>query len=281
MTGDEGVSNGLAFGGVRSALERLVYHPLFERVILAVIILNAITLGLETSESVMAQAGTLLEVLDHIMIAIFVAELAMRMIALGRRFWTDPWCLFDFAVVAITLVPATGNLSILRALRILRAMRLISAVPSVKRVVSSLLTAIPSMSAVIFLLLLINYIFAVMTTTMFGDKFPEMFGSIGASFYTLFQVMTLEGWSGDVVRPVMKAFPWAWAVFVPYIVVVTFAVLNLFIGIIVDAMNTNAQAEAERVIEVTEGEYHHLLSEIRSLRSEVRQMQSSDENSSA
>ena len=204
------MSNGLAFGGVRSALERLVYHPLFERVILAVIILNAITLGLETSESVMAQAGTLLEVLDHIMIAIFVAELAMRMIALGRRFWTDPWCLFDFAVVAITLVPATGNLSILRALRILRAMRLISAVPSVKRVVSSLLTAIPSMSAVIFLLLLINYIFAVMTTTMFGGKFPEMFGSIGASFYTLFQVMTLEGWSGDVVRPVMKAFPWAW-----------------------------------------------------------------------
>lgn len=281
MTGDEGVSNELAFGGARSALERLVYHPLFERVILGVIILNAITLGLETSKSVMTQAGTLLEVLDHIMIAIFVAELAMRMIALGRRFWTDPWCLFDFAVVAITLVPATGNLSILRALRILRAMRLISAVPSVRRVVSSLLTAIPSMSAVIFLLLLINYIFAVMTTTMFGDKFPEMFGSIGASFYTLFQVMTLEGWSGDVVRPVMNAFPWAWAVFVPYIVVVTFAVLNLFIGIIVDAMNTNAQAEAERVIEVTEGEYHHLLSEIRALRGEVRELQSSDEKSSA
>lgn len=281
MTGDEGVSNRLVFGGVRSALERLVYHPVFERVILGVIILNAITLGLETSKSVMARSGTLLEVLDHIMIAIFVAELAMRIVALGRRFWTDPWCLFDFAVVAITLVPATGNLSILRALRILRAMRLISAVPSVRRVVSSLLTAIPSMSAVIFLLLLINYIFAVMTTSMFGEKFPEMFGSIGASFYTLFQIMTLEGWSGDVVRPVMNAYPWAWAVFVPYIVVVTFAVLNLFIGIIVDAMNTNAQAEAERVIEVTEGEYHHLLSEIRALRGEVRQLQSSDEKSSA
>lgn len=256
--------------GLRATVDRFVRHPWFEKFILGVIVLNAITLGLETSKTAMAHVGGLLEFLDHVMLTIFVVELLLKMYAFGARFWRDPWCIFDFLIVAVTLMPATGNLSVFRALRILRAARLISAVPSVKRVVISLLTAIPSMGAVIFLLMLINYIFAVMITKMFGEAFPEMFGSLGASFYTLFQIMTLEGWSGDVVRPVMKKFPWAWAVFVPYIVLVTFAVLNLFIGIIVDAMQSSAKAEAERVIEVTESEYHMLLAEVRALREDVK-----------
>ena len=272
MSGDRALSDPSVIGRARSTLERIVRNPLFERAILFVIILNAVTLGLETSKTAMASIGGALHALDDLIITIFVVELLMRMIVFGRRFWTDPWCLFDFAVVAITLIPATGNLSIFRALRILRAMRLISAVPSVRRVVASLLSAIPSMGAVIFLLMLINYVFAVMCTKMFGEAFPEMFGTLGASFYTLFQIMTLEGWSGDVVRPVMKQFYWAWAVFVPYIVIVTFAVLNLFIGIIVDAMQHKAEAETDRVIEVTESEYRHLLTELRELRADVREI---------
>jgi voltage-gated sodium channel len=253
-------------------LEALVTNPVFERIILTVIVVNAITLGLETSKSVMASYGTVLQTIDTVILWIFVAELVAKMIAFGSRFWRDPWCIFDFVIVAITLVPATGNLSVFRSLRILRALRLISALPSVRRVVTSLLSAIPSMGAVIFLLMLINYIFAVMSTKMFGDAFPEMFGTIGASFYTLFQIMTLEGWSGDVVRPVMRVFPWAWAVFVPYIVVVTFAVLNLFIGIIVDAMQQRTDAASERIIEVTESEYARLMSELRSLRQDVQNL---------
>lgn len=253
-------------------LARIINHPYFERTILAVIVINAITLGLETSKSLMAVYGGLLQTIDTIIMVIFVVEIVARMIVFGARFWRDPWSIFDFVIVLITLVPATGNLSIFRALRILRAMRLISAIPSVRRVVTSLLSAIPSMSAVIFLLLLINYIFAVMSTKLFGASFPEMFGTIGASFYTLFQIMTLEGWSGDVVRPVMKVYPFAWAIFVPYIVVVTFAVLNLFIGIIVDAMQQKAEAESERVIEVTETEYARLMTELRALRDDVQQL---------
>ena len=252
------------------ALGRLVTHPWFERFIIAVIVANAITLGLETSKTVMATYGELLHWLDKIMLSIFVAEVIARMIVFKGRFWRDPWSLFDFMVVAITLIPATGNLSVLRALRILRALRLISAVPSVKRVVSSLLSAVPGMGSIILLLALINYIFAVLTTKLYGDSFPEMFGTIGASLYTLFQVMTLEGWSGDVVRPVMAQYPYAWAVFLPYIIVVTFAVLNLFIGIVVDAMQQQSAEAKEEVIEVTRREYDVLIAEIRSLREEVR-----------
>ena len=256
--------------GDASPLARLVMHPWFERFIIAVIVVNAITLGLETSKTVMARYGDLLLIADQIMMGIFVAEVSARMFVFRGRFWRDPWSIFDFLVVAITLIPATGNLSVLRALRILRALRLISAVPSVRRVVASLLTAIPGMGSIVLLLLLINYVFAVLTTKLYGDSFPEMFGTIGASLYTLFQIMTLEGWSGDVVRPVMAKYPYAWAVFLPYIIIVTFAVLNLFIGIVVDAMQQQSDEAKEEVIKVTEREYDLLVAEIRSLREEVR-----------
>lgn len=255
-----------------SPLARLVRHPWFERFIIAVIVVNAITLGLETSKTVMARFGDVLHFADRVMLAIFVAEIAARMIVFKGKFWRDPWSLFDLTVVAVTLIPATGNLSVLRALRILRALRLISAIPSVRRVVASLLSAVPAMGSIILLLLLINYIFAVLTTKLYGDAFPEMFGTIGASLYTLFQIMTLEGWSGDVVRPVMAKFPYAWIVFLPYIVVVTFAVLNLFIGIVVDAMQQQSKEVREDVIEASEREYDLVLSEIRALRAEIRDL---------
>lgn len=261
-------------GNTPSGLAKIVTAQWFERFIIGVIVVNAITLGLETSATVMARFGGLLTVIDTIIMGIFVVEITARMIVFKGRFWRDPWSLFDFIVVAITLVPATGNLSVLRALRILRVLRLASALPSVRRVVAGLLTAIPGMGAIVLLLVLINYIFAVLTTKLYGATFPEMFGSIGASLYTLFQVMTLEGWSGDVVRPVMTVHPYAWAVFVPYIVVVTFAVLNLFIGIVVDAMQHQGDEMREKLVEVTEREYDQLMREIKEMRSELRDLRS-------
>jgi voltage-gated sodium channel len=255
-----------------SLLARLVTHRWFERFIIGVIVVNAITLGLETSKAVMARYGDVLHFADRLMMGIFVAEIAARMIVFKGKFWRDPWSLFDLVVVGVTLIPATGNLSVLRALRILRALRLISAIPSVRRVVGSLLSAIPAMGSIVLLLLLINYVFAVLTTKLYGEAFPEMFGTIGASLYTLFQIMTLEGWSGDVVRPVMAKFSYAWAVFLPYIVVVTFAVLNLFIGIVVDAMQQQSNEARDDMIEATEREYDLVLAEIRALRAEIREL---------
>ena len=191
----------------------------------------------------MASHGAWLVAIDRMLLAIFVVELTARMVVFGSAFWRDPWSIFDFLVVAIALLPASGDLAVLRALRILRALRLITAIPSIRRVVASLLSAIPSMGSIIALLLLINYVFAVMATKLFGADFEEKFGTLGASFFTFFQIMTLEGWSGEIVRPVMAKYPWAWIFFVPYIVLATFMVLNLFIGIIVDAIQHQAATD--------------------------------------
>ncbi|MGI9522458.1 MAG: ion transporter [Hyphomicrobiaceae bacterium] len=258
---------------IRSRLRDILQHSNCERFIVSILVLNAITLGLETSSSIMeSRFGEILQILDVLFLTIFVLEIFARIFAHGNAFWRDPWSIFDFSVVAITLVPATGNLSILRALRIIRALRLVSAIPSVRRVVGSLLAAIPSMGSVILLLLLVNYIFAVMGTKLFEEDFPRHFGTIGASFFTFFQIMTLEGWAEEIVRPVMEKYPWAWIVFVPYIIFVVFAVLNLFIGIIVDAMQHQSDDARDAVIEVAGGDHKELMFEVRALRQEIQSM---------
>lgn len=272
MTSDHPATIIASDTGIRSRLLGIVTHPYFERFIVAVIVLNAITIGLGTSKQVMAVIGPMVKLVNYVILVIFVIEIIARMIAHGAAFWRDPWSIFDFAVVAITLVPATGNLSILRALRIIRVLRLVSAIPSIRRVVGGLLSAIPSMGSVILLLLLVNYIFSVMGTKLFAADFPEQFGTIGASFFTFFQIMTLEGWSGEIVRPVMRKYPWAWILFIPYIIFVVFAILNLFIGIIVDAMQNQTDDAIETLIENEETEHRELMAEVGALRREIEAM---------
>ncbi len=230
---------------MRSALSRIVEHPLFQRSIIALIAVNAVTLGLETSPSVMAEAGSILRVVDRAILAVFVVEIAMRLVARGAGFFRDPWSVFDFAVVAVALAPASEALSVLRALRILRALRLISAVPRMRQVVQGLLGAIPGIGAIIALLLLVFYVSAVISTKLFASAFPQWFGDIGASMFSLFQIMTLESWSMGIVRPVMEEFPYAWVFFVPFILIATFTILNLFIAVVVGAMQAEHDAEAQ------------------------------------
>jgi len=262
-------------------LQKYLESRQFQRGITALIVVNAGTLGLETSVVAMEAAGTLLIMLDHILLSIFVLEIAAKLLVYRARFHKDPWNIFDFIVIGIALVPATGNLSVLRALRILRVLRLVSAVPSMRRVVSALLHAIPGMGSIIALLALIYYVFAVMATNLFGMAFPDWFGTVGASAYTLFQVMTLESWSMGIVRPVMEVFPLAWGFFLPFILVTTFTVLNLFIGIVVDAMQSQheAEREAERAAEAEvaergQNERAEILTEIRTLREEIADLKS-------
>ncbi|MFO1172427.1 MAG: ion transporter [Hyphomicrobiaceae bacterium] len=233
-----------------SHLKPLVRNPTFERIVTGLILVNAVTLGMETSPSITAHIGGLLTVLDHLILAVFVFELVARMIVFGTRFWRDPWSIFDFLVVAVTLMPASDNLSVLRALRIVRALRLVSAIPSMRRVVNGLLIAIPGMSSIVVLLLLIFYVFAVMATNMFAHTLPDRFGTIGASLLSLFQVMSLDGWTSEVARPVMAEHPYAWIFFVVFILITSFTVLNLFIGIIVDGMqqqHIEAKAQSDLV----------------------------------
>ncbi|MDG1863866.1 MAG: ion transporter [Yoonia sp.] len=211
-------------------------RPTVGRVILAVIVFNAIILGLETSEVVMEKAGRLILTLDSMCLAIFSAEIAAKLFAQGRQFFRKGWNLFDFFIVAVAFIPNGQGFSVLRALRILRVLRVISVAPSLRRVVEGFVTALPGMGSVFVLMGIIFYISAVMTTKLFGAAFPEWFGTIGRSGYSLFQIMTLESWSMGIVRPVMEVFPYAWVFFLPFILVTTFAVVNLLVGLIVNSM---------------------------------------------
>lgn len=224
----------------RQQITSLVESRQFQAAIIALIVLNAVTLGMETSDSLMAAIGSWLLAFDGFVLTVFVAELALKLFAYRWQFFRDPWNVFDLSIVIIALVPASGPLAVLRALRILRVLRLVSRLPRLRFVVESLLRAVPGISAITSLLLIIFYIFAVMATALFGDYHTEWFGSIGASMYTLFQVMTLESWSMGIVRPVMETHPHAWLFFIPFILIATFTVLNLFIAIIVDAMQVMA-----------------------------------------
>lgn len=260
--------------GLRTRLARFIERPRVQHALVALILVNAGILGLETSPTAMAQWGGLLVAADRLILGIFVVEIALRLFAHGTRFFRDPWSVFDFTVVAIALVPASGPFAVLRALRVLRVLRLMTMVPSMRRVVGGLLTAIPGLGAVFSVIVLIFYVGAVMSTKMFGDAFPDWFGTIGRSAYTLFQVMTLESWSMGIARPVMQAFPYAWAFFVPFILIATFTMLNLFIAVIVNAIQAEHEAESREVratvTEEADMRLHELQAEIRALREEVR-----------
>ncbi len=226
----------------RARLDAWLEQPWVSNTIVAVIIANAVLLGLETSETAMDLAGGVLVFLDRLCLVIFVAEIALKIIARGWRFFRSGWNLFDFFIVGVALMPGSDGLSVLRALRILRVLRVISVAPRLRRVVEGFVTALPGMGSVFLLMAIIFYIGAVMATKLFGTAFPEWFGNLGLSAYSLFQIMTLESWSMGIVRPVMEQFPYAWVFFVPFIMVTTFAVVNLLVGLIVNSMQ-DAHAE--------------------------------------
>ena len=226
------------FQGLRGQIANFVESRYFTSFITVVIIINAITLGLETDKTMMAKHGDLLHFLDHSALFIFVVEILLKFYIYRFYFFRSGWNVFDFAIVSIAFIPATGPLAIMRSLRILRVLRLISVIPQMRRVIGALLHSIPGIASIMAVLLIIFYVAAVLVTTIYGPEFEMLFGTLGTSMYTLFQIMTLEGWSQEVVRPVMEVYPHSWMFFIPFIIITSFAVLNLFIGIIVDAMNT-------------------------------------------
>lgn len=219
---------------------------------MAIIIFNAVILGLETSETIMARAGGLILILDKFCLAIFVSEIVAKLYAYRFRFFRNGWNIFDFVIVGISLIPVTQGFSAIRALRILRVLRLVSTAPRLRRVVEGLINALPGMASVFALMALIFYIGAVIATKLFGASFPEWFGTLGRSGYSLFQIMTLESWSMGIVRPVMEVYSLAWMFFVPFIMITTFAVVNLLVGLIVNSMQDahheefNAETDAYR-----------------------------------
>ncbi len=250
------------------SLRQFVTSKAFQHFITGLIIFNGITLGLATSQGLMASYGALIHTIDAVIIAIFTAEITLRIIVHRGAFFKDPWSLFDFFVVAISLVPATGGLAILRVLRVLRLFRLLTVVPQMRTIIGALIGVIPGIASVSMVLLLFFYVFAIMATQMYGTHFPQWFGTLGESMYTLFQIMTLESWSMGIARPVMEVSPYSWIFFVIYILIVTFIMVNLFIGLIVDAIFTIKGEDAKE----TEEDAH--MGELKALRSEVAELKS-------
>ena len=255
-------------------IRQLIESRLFQNFIIAVIVFNGAILGLETYQGLDSDTMALLKRLDQLCLSIFVVELLLKFYVYRTAFFRDGWNVFDFVIVAVALIPASGQFSILRAFRIFRVLRLITTIDSIRRVVTGMLIAIPGVGSVGGLLLIFFYIGAVISTSLFGAVFPDWFGDLGRSMYTLFQIMTLESWSMGIVRPVMAEYPYAWLFFIPFIMVTTFMVLNLFIGIIVDALATVKEQDNEHKVHKLPSteDTDMILAELKALRQEVSEL---------
>lgn len=257
-------------------LKTIIEDQRFERFVVTLILVNAVTLGLETSASVMERAGDLLHAVDRVIVAVFVVEIAARILVYRGAFFRDPWSLFDLFVVAIALVPDTESLSVLRALRILRVLRLVTVVPSLRKVVAGLIGALPGMGAIGLLLVIVFYVFAVIATKLYAETNPELFGTLGHSVYTLFQAMTFDDWSTGIVKPLVEKghrfAPWF---IVTFMALSAFMVLNLFIGVVVTALDEVTAADAPKLTHPAEldqalvARIDALTSELQGLRAQI------------
>jgi voltage-gated sodium channel len=258
-------------------IKNLIEKKSFQNFIIAVIIFNGITMGLETSKDFMKSYSGAIDIINITVITIFVIEIAMRIYVYRIDFFKNGWSLFDFFVVAISLIPAGDGLEILRVLRVLRLFRLITVIPQMRKVVSALASVIPGMISIAAILILFFYVFAIIATKLYGNQFPQWFGTLGESFYTLFQIMTLESWSMGIVRPVMEVFPLSWIFFIIFIFVATFIMVNLIVAIVVDAMANINKEEEEHIIDETskivEQTEAQTTKEIRALKSEIQKLQ--------
>lgn len=257
---------------IRQRLKAFIENSTIQRSLLALILVNAVILGLETSSEVMASVGPFLMALDKAILAVFVIELSIRLFVHRFAFFKDGWNVFDFIVVGIALVPASGPFAVLRALRVLRVLRVLTFVPSMRKIVGALIKSLNGMLSIAMVLGLVYYVAAVMVTKLFGEAFPDWFGSLGASLYTLFQVMTLESWSMGIARPVMEEFPYAWAFFVPFILIATFTMLNLFIAVIVNAVQTMHDDDIKDELDAEKATQQQLLEQMQQLQQELKEL---------
>ncbi len=261
---------------LRGRLHQLIYSSPVQGFIIVCIVVNAIQLGFDTWPTWYSFAGKFSRTLDAVFIGIFAVEVACKILADGVRFFKSGWNVFDFLVVSISLIPGGGIFSVLRSFRIFRAFRLLYRLPGLRIITESLLISLSSIGWISILLLIFFYIVSVIATNLFGSAFPQWFGTIGESIYSLFQIMTLESWSMGIVRPVMERYPYAWMVFVPFILTTTYTVLNLFVGVMVNAISEAKEAKEnhEDVFGKQNAELNQtILAELRAMRQELDELQ--------
>ncbi|MEO1137234.1 MAG: ion transporter, partial [Pseudomonadota bacterium] len=215
---------------------------------LALIIANAVILGAETFAGVKAMAEPWLSMIDRIIVYAFVIEIGLRIIAWRFAYFRNGWNIFDFLIVIVSIAAATSGLAALRAFRVLRVLRVITVIPRMRVVVSALLDSIPGIASVGVVLALIVYVFAVIASNLYGPAHPALFGDVFQSMYTLFQVMTLEGWP-DIASQVAETHRRSWIFFLTFVLIATFTMLNLFVAIVVRVVEEDSEPVVESVID--------------------------------
>lgn len=214
---------------------RVTSSKIFKNTIVLIILINSIVLGLITSEAIYAKFGELFEFILSACVVIFTVEITLRIIAKGWRFFLNGWNIFDFLLITMALMPETGAAITFRVFRVLRALRMVSSMKKLRHIVSAILVSAPHVFWAAVLEIIIFYIFGIMGQNLFHEAFPQWFGTLGETVYTLFQVTTLESWSMGIARPVMKVYPWAWMYFVPFVMISSYIVLNVVVGVVVNA----------------------------------------------
>lgn len=261
---------------LKEKLTVFLESEIFQRFIVSLILLNSVLIGLETSPAYMDAFGHVIDQIDLIILGIFVIEIILKMYAFGGQFFKSTWNIFDTAVVFISIIPSAGSFSVLRALRILRTLRLLTNIPKLKIIIESLMHAVPSIGWILVLLMIIFYIFAVIGTNLFGSEYPQYFGSLGGSMYTLFQIMTLESWSSAIARPILATNSFAALYFVTFILIATYTTLNIFIAIVVNTMNElnrkGLQEEEKHIKDFMHVEHEQLMTQMNEMRKEIKEL---------
>jgi len=259
-------------------IKRLVESSLFQNTIIFLIVLNSLLIGLETSDYWMDRYGYIIDQVDLVILGVFIVEIVLKLVVYHYRFFKNAWNVFDLMIILISVVPAASSFTVFRAFRILRTLRLVKNVPKLRFIIESLLKAIPSIGWIVALLLMIFYVFAVLGTNLYGSQFPEWFGTLGKSMFTLFQIMTLESWSSGIARPVMTEVPLAAIYFIVFILVATYTTLNVFIAIVVNTMNEmhhqEIMEEDSRIKLFVHEEHEQLKHKIDDLSAEIKELKS-------
>ena len=245
----------------------------FQWAILVVILVNSFVLGLQTSQELMQIWGPALQAMDQICLWVFVAEIALKLIAYGTHFPRDPWNVFDFIIVTVSLVPDMGMFSSVRLLRVLRIFKLVSGVRHMRVILAAIIRAIPGVTWASMLLGLIYYVYGIIATNLYGAVFPEWFGSLGKSCYSLFQVMTLESWSMGIARPVIAVFPNAWIFFITYILISSFILLNIVVGIVLTSISESEKREPKDEVPDEAPPDSRLRDEMKKLKAQMKAVQ--------
>jgi len=260
----------------REKAKQFVEKNSVQNFIIALIIFNSITIGMETSGAIMNSFGNILLLIDKIILAIFVIEILLKLYAYGFGFFKSGWNVFDFTIVAIALLPASGVLAVLRSLRIFRSLRLIKNVPKLRFIVESLFHSLPSLVWIFVLLALVFYVFSVIGTKLFGADYPQWFGTLATSMFSLFQIMTLEGWA-EISRAVMYKYPFANIYFILFILLASYTTLNIFIAIVVNTMAEVQQKvsveEVNKIGTIIQDENEELKNDIKLLKDQILKME--------